>query len=123
MLHTALTNLVFAEELFKEVDKLEEEAAYTALMAVAGAGLVFGFVGGGWCVCAEVCTAVITFAISVVVCTSNFRYCLLSYCYCTTNGSFFTFCKTCFGAGCSDCRDSYNAVRFLCNCFCVACTA
>ena len=35
MLHTALTNLVFTEELFKEVDKLEEEAAYTALMAVA----------------------------------------------------------------------------------------
>ena len=39
MLHTALTNLVFTEELFKEVDKLEEEAAYTALMAVAGAGV------------------------------------------------------------------------------------
>ena len=41
MLHTALTNLVFTEELFKEVDKLEEEAAYTAFVAVAGAIICF----------------------------------------------------------------------------------
>ena len=37
MLHTALTNLVFTEELFKEVDKLEEETDNATLMAVAGA--------------------------------------------------------------------------------------
>ena len=123
MLHTALTNLVFTEELFKEVDKLEEEAAYTALMAVAGAVLFCRFVGSGWCVCAEVCIAVITFAISVVVCTSNFCYGLLSNCNCTTNRAFLAFGETCFGTCSSYSRDSNNAVRFLCDCFSITCTA
>ena len=42
VLCTTLTNLVFAEELFKEVDELEEKGLYSTCMAVAVAGF-------NWC--------------------------------------------------------------------------
>jgi len=72
MFDSALTDFVFTEELFKEVDKLEEEAAYAAFVAVAGAVFlcIFGSVGSGVsrlfkCISATVVTLIVAVVINV----------------------------------------------------------